>query len=329
MAKEIYRFFDTTAEDPRVYQADDWADQYRELFSDGVKNGGTNLQVEAGNGLQVVVNPGFALIQGYMYRLESGAGEEKLTLTLGLANASKPRIDRIVLRLSTAQQHRYIRAFVLPGTPADSPVPPTLTRNANIWELSLAYVRVNAGAISLSAIDITDERYHAEACGLINGLVTLDGSEFERRAEEILDGLTDLDTRQEKVTAVGILKGAGSGTVEAAVAGTDYAAPPPKSTAVLKGDGAGGMSAASAGADYATPAQVEEAKQTAEGKQAKITVSGLLKGDGSGGVAKAEAGKDYVVPSAMNTALAAKQKKITYGTGEPSGGADGDVYIQY
>ena len=329
MAKEIYRFFDTTIEDPRIYQADDWADQYRELFSDGIKNGGSNLRVEVGSGLQVVINPGFALIQGYMYRLESETGKEKLALTLGPADAAKPRIDRIVLRLSTAQQNRYIRAFVLPGTPADSPVPPTLTRNANTWEMSLAYVRVSAMAVSLSAIDVTDERYHAEACGLINGLVTLDGTEFERRAEEILDNLPDLDTRQEKISVVGLLKGAGSGTVGAAVAGTDYAAPAPKSSALLKGDGSGGMAAAVAGTDYATLSQVESVEQTAEGKQDEITVSGILKGAGNGSVVKAVAGTDYVQPSAMTAALAAKQKKITYGTSAPSGGADGDVYIQY
>ena len=32
---------------------------------------------------------------------------------------------------------------------------------------------------------------------------------------------------------------------------------------------------------------------------------------------------------ALNTALAGKQKTITVGTGSPSGGADGDVYIKY
>ena len=32
---------------------------------------------------------------------------------------------------------------------------------------------------------------------------------------------------------------------------------------------------------------------------------------------------------ALNTTLAGKQKTITAGTGSPSGGADGDVYIKY
>ena len=32
---------------------------------------------------------------------------------------------------------------------------------------------------------------------------------------------------------------------------------------------------------------------------------------------------------ALHTALAGKQKTITAGTGSPSGGADGDVYIKY
>lgn len=71
------------------------------------------------------------------------------------------------------------------------------------------------------------------------------------------------EDKQEKVEAVGLLKGEGSGSVSAAVAGSDYATPAQVAakqdaiTAVglLKGDGSV-VSAAVAGTDYATPAQV-------------------------------------------------------------------------
>jgi hypothetical protein len=90
-------------------------------------------------------------------------------------------------------------------------------------------------------------------------------------------GITDA---QSQISATGILKGAGSGSVSAATAGTDYQAAI-SATGVLKGTGGGSVSAATAGTDY----------------QAAITATGLLKGAGSGSVSAAVAGTDYLSPS--------------------------------
>jgi hypothetical protein len=62
-------------------------------------------------------------------------------------------------------------------------------------------------------------------------------------------GLTDA---QSQISATGILKGAGSGSVSAATAGTDYQAAI-TATGLLKGAGAGSVSAAVAGTDYLSP----------------------------------------------------------------------------
>lgn len=50
-----------------------------------------------------------------------------------------------------------------------------------------------------------------------------------------------------------------------------------------------------------------------DGKQAKITASGILKGDGSGGISAAEAGTDYVAPSALSGYIPASQKGVATG----------------
>ena len=84
---------------------------------------------------------------------------------------------------------------------------------------------------------------------------------------------------QAAITASGILKGAGGGSVSAATAGTDYQAAITAS-GILKGAGGGSVSAATAGTDY----------------QAAITASGMLKGNGSGSVSAATAGTDYQAP---------------------------------
>jgi hypothetical protein len=50
-------------------------------------------------------------------------------------------------------------------------MPPELIRNDDIWELALANVFVNKGALSINADAISDLRLSQDVCGLINSLV--------------------------------------------------------------------------------------------------------------------------------------------------------------
>ena len=63
------------------------------------------------------------------------------------------------------QSARRMGIRLLTGTPSASPQPPALTRNAQVWELSLAQVRVRASATTIASEDVTDERGDAQACG--------------------------------------------------------------------------------------------------------------------------------------------------------------------
>ena len=58
-----------------------------------------------------------------------------------------------------------------------------------------------------------------------------------------------------------------------------------------------------------------------DGKQAKITASGILKGNGSGGISAAEAGTDYVAPSALSGYIPASQKGVATGVATLNGNA--------
>jgi hypothetical protein len=97
---------------------------------------------------------------------------------------------------------------------------------------------------------------------------------------------TALNGKQPTVTVNGVVKGNGSGTLSAAVAGTDFA-PATSGSAILKGNGAGGFSSAAAGTDY----------------QAAITATGLLKGAGSGSVSGAVSGTDYAPATSGSSIL--------------------------
>ena len=113
--------------------------------------------------------------------------------------------------------------------------------------------------------------------------------------------------KQAKITASGILKGDGAGGVSSAVAGTDYATPQQvsekytkPSSGIPSTDMTAAVQASLIKADTALQAVPDTYRTAADqdlidnGKQAKITASGILKGDGAGGVSAAVAGVDYL-----------------------------------
>ncbi len=161
---EVFGLFD--AADPeapdRVYTSEAFARLFRTMMRDGiVHNDGDELAVSptVPAAMSVDVGTGMALVQGRYY-----INSADLTLTVEAADPSYPRIDRVVVRADLAG--RTVHVVVKKGTAAASPVAPALTRTAEIWELSLAQVRVEAGATSIVAAKITDERGNASLCGV-------------------------------------------------------------------------------------------------------------------------------------------------------------------
>jgi hypothetical protein len=111
---------------------------------------GTELKVTAGTGLQVLVGAGQAMVRGHYYI--STASE---ALTISTASGSNPRIDSIVLKLDPSSNSVVLE--VVTGTPASTPVAPTLTQtDAGVYQYQLATVLVPTSATSVSTI--TDTR---------------------------------------------------------------------------------------------------------------------------------------------------------------------------
>ena len=93
------------------------------IMTDGVlPNPSTNLQVAAGSGMNVIVNPGFAICSGGL-KLE----ENQRTLTVQASDASYDRIDTVVLRWNDNDSERICDLYILKGVPAAKPVRPALT----------------------------------------------------------------------------------------------------------------------------------------------------------------------------------------------------------
>jgi hypothetical protein len=115
---------------------------------------GGELAVTASSPADMNINvaTGEAWIQGYYYKNTASK-----VLAVTAADGSNPRIDRVVLELDLVT-NRLINLKMLDGTPAASPVAPTLTQSGTTYQITLAQVYVAAGATSLATGTITDER---------------------------------------------------------------------------------------------------------------------------------------------------------------------------
>lgn len=172
---EYSSFFDETAEDPRFYTADQFAEYFRCVLTNGIFNGGTNLKVEAdGDNMIIRVLLGYAWNRGYMYKVY----DDPLPLTVDTADPSQDRIDRVVLRLDTSLEVREVNAKIIKGEPSSNPAPPAIVRQDNIFDLSIAQIRVIAGKSFIEGSQVTDERLNAEVCGLVNSLIQADTTEI-------------------------------------------------------------------------------------------------------------------------------------------------------
>lgn len=107
-----------------------------------------------GSALQVTVATGRAYLNGYSVDVQDAA--ETVTVQ---ASSGSQRLDRVVLHLD---EDTGITLIVKKGTTTSAPA---LTRAGKIYEISLARVRVRAGAGNIQQSDITDERNDASVCG--------------------------------------------------------------------------------------------------------------------------------------------------------------------
>lgn len=131
-----------------------WRKFMRHMLASGVLVGVTN-QFELfadSTGMQVKVKTGECWIRGHW-----GENLSQRTLTVTTSHATLPRIDRAILRNDFVNNR--IELDVKAGTANASPVPPTLTQDTSIWEISLGQIRVDAAVSTIAASKITDERF--------------------------------------------------------------------------------------------------------------------------------------------------------------------------
>lgn len=156
---EKYRFFDAVQDEhgqyDREYNAQEFTDYFKALVTTGIMKGAGNELAVAANGTNMIttVNTGIAFLLGRYYENDS-----PLTLTHDTETLGNSRIDRIVIRMDLSTEARYVKAFIKKGVPSTSPVAPALTQTPNLYEISLAQVKIVGGQTFIAASAVTDER---------------------------------------------------------------------------------------------------------------------------------------------------------------------------
>jgi len=156
----------TVTGDAGPYSDTDWQELYQAIIGWGGSRANNGVFLSSGaqpnDGLKVEesspaaatvdVLAGAALIQGIAYI--SDATE---TLAIGANASGNARIDTVVLQADYALQ--TVRLAILPGTPAASPVAPSLTQTAGImWEIPLANIAVANGFTTITDSVISPRR---------------------------------------------------------------------------------------------------------------------------------------------------------------------------
>lgn len=121
-------------------------------FAVSQRGAGANMSVDVAAGIACVMGD-----ESSMQGLYGIANDATKNVTIAASDPTNPRYDLIVCRVRDSFYSGSTNAwdlFVVQGTPAASPVDPTVPSNA----ITLARVTVNAGASSITNANITDLR---------------------------------------------------------------------------------------------------------------------------------------------------------------------------
>lgn len=164
-----YGFYDAINGD-RTYTAEEMGSIFDGIINNGVlPDYESALAIGASSpaAMSITVAPGRAWFDHTWTH-----NDDTITLDVARSNASYPRIDIVVVETNKSTRVNSIK--VVTGTAASNPVAPTPESTATVKQYVLAEVRVNAGATSIAAANITDKR-GSDACPFASIVEHLEG----------------------------------------------------------------------------------------------------------------------------------------------------------
>lgn len=145
-------FYNSLAGD-RKYDAIDFGSVFDGIITDGVfvNYGGHLVVTPQGSNMNVVVATGRAWFN-HTWTLN----DANLVITVDTSEVSLNRIDAIILEVDSSDAVRANSIKKLKGTPATTPVNPTLVNTSTKHQYALAYIYVGAGVTSILTGNITN-----------------------------------------------------------------------------------------------------------------------------------------------------------------------------
>jgi|GEM_PF-6139745 len=131
----------------------------------GVFAGEGHYCITTNDDMTITVGPGLAWLRMTEYWGVVAFHREPTTLTVSLAENTLQRVDAVCLQLDkVANTSRLLIRRGEPGV--DTPPPPV--RDSGMDEIYLATIKVPAGAASIQAVNIADQRLNEDYCGLMS-----------------------------------------------------------------------------------------------------------------------------------------------------------------
>lgn len=162
-----YGFYNSVTGD-RVYNAI----QMSSIFDGIIENGvyatiGEYFFVSPDTGMNLLVGTGRAWFDHtWTYN------DAPISVVIDTADPLLPRIDAVILEIDASEGVRANSVKVIEGTPASSPVPPTLTNGGTLHQYPLAYVLVGVGVTVINAGDITN-KVGTSDCPFVTGPISV------------------------------------------------------------------------------------------------------------------------------------------------------------
>ena len=269
-----------------TYDAADAAG-YCATRTSGVYSSEADFAVTPAGGMRITVSAGQAWVHparwvGYSIQMRTAT-----TLEMPVADGSRGRIDRVILRFDAAT--RGSRIQVLQGAVGTS-TPPELTRSARVYDLCLAQITRPGGSTSISAGQITDTRADEALCGLMR------------------DGVTGIPTAQLQAEArakVAALEESATASAKAAKA-SETAAAASAAQAANSQQAAKASEQAAKTSETASSASAGQAAKSQQAAKTSETASASAQAAAANSASAAKASEQAAAASAANAASAAK-----------------------
>lgn len=273
-----------------TYDAADAAG-YNSARTSGVYSAEEDYTVTPGGGYTVKVSGGRAWVHPAQYVGYSIIKQEPDTLTLPLADAQRPRIDRVVLRYDAAARKSYL--LVLAGTPASAPTAPAISRTSLLYDLCLAQIARPAGSTAITAGNITDTRLDESLCGVMSdGVTRIPTNQLLTEAQSRINALEEKATNSARAAASSQRAAASS---QSAAANSANAASRSQSAAANSASAAASSQTAAASSQSAAASSASSASGSASAaassqKAAAASQSAAAASEAAAKKAAAEAG---------------------------------------